>query len=139
MSEFSGAKGAVFFGDKLLVYLRDDKPELRYANMWDFPGGGREGDETPQECFFREAKEEFSLNVKPEQIVWQKEYPSMDDPGRIAHFFVVRVPEEEIAHIVFGDEGQRWELVDPQEFLSREDAVPRLKTRLSDYLASVLT
>ena len=44
---FHGVKAALLFGDKILVYKRDDKPGLRFANLWDMPGGGREGDETP--------------------------------------------------------------------------------------------
>ena len=48
MMDFHGVKVAVLVGDKLLMHLRDDKPGLFNANMWDFPGGGREGNETPE-------------------------------------------------------------------------------------------
>ncbi|MEZ4195210.1 MAG: NUDIX domain-containing protein [Candidatus Paceibacterota bacterium] len=70
--KFNGVKVAVLFGDKLVMQLRDDKPGLRFANMWDFPGGGREGEETPIECAIREIKEEFGILLKSESFVWQK-------------------------------------------------------------------
>ena len=61
--------------DKLLMHLRDNKPGLFNANMWDFSGGGREGEETPQECAIREVKEEFEIDLTPELFIWEKDYP----------------------------------------------------------------
>jgi hypothetical protein len=40
MKEFSGAKVALLYNGKLIMQLRDDKPGLRFSNMWDFPVGG---------------------------------------------------------------------------------------------------
>lgn len=55
----------LFYNDKneLLLFLRDDKPGLPYANMWDVPGGHVEEGETPAECIVREMKEEIGLNI----------------------------------------------------------------------------
>jgi hypothetical protein len=50
MTDFVGCKAALFCGDALLTYLRDDKPGLPWAAKWDLPGGGREGSETPEAC-----------------------------------------------------------------------------------------
>lgn len=47
ISDFTGCKIALFCGDKLLTILRDDKASIPWANMWELPGGGREGDESP--------------------------------------------------------------------------------------------
>ena len=55
---FSGAKLALFLGADLLVIKRDDRPDIPYPGYWDLPGGGREGDETPQACALRETYEE---------------------------------------------------------------------------------
>lgn len=52
--EFSGCKIALLCDDKLLTILRDDKASIPYPNMWELPGGGREGEETPFECVQRE-------------------------------------------------------------------------------------
>ena len=38
---FGGAKLALRFEDSLLVYRRDDFPDLPYPNCWDLPGGAR--------------------------------------------------------------------------------------------------
>jgi 8-oxo-dGTP diphosphatase len=47
----------------LLLFLRDDKPGLSYANMWDIPGGHVEEGETPDECIVREMKEEIGVDI----------------------------------------------------------------------------
>lgn len=133
MPEFSGTKVALLIGDKMLVYRRDNKPGLRFANMWDFPGGGREGSETPLECVRREVKEEFNIDLKPNSIVWERLYPAMHDVKQTAYFFVAKVTESDIANIQFGNEGQGWRLMSVDEFLNKDDAVPFLKTRLRDY------
>lgn len=132
--DFHGAKAAVMIGEDLLVFLRDNKPGLRFANMWDFPGGGREGNESPFECLQREVEEEFGLQIQSSQVKWQKEYPAMHDPNERAFFFVISLSSETTSHIKFGSEGQRWQLMSVAEFLEREDAVPLLKGRLRDYL-----
>jgi len=69
---FDGAKIAIIVDGKLLVHLRDDKPGLFNANMWDIPGGGREGNESPIACAIREAEEEFELKLTEEDIIWKK-------------------------------------------------------------------
>lgn len=47
----------------LLLFLRDDKPGLPYANMWDIPGGHVEEGETPDECIVREMREEIGVDI----------------------------------------------------------------------------
>lgn len=55
----------IFYNEKncLLLFLRDDKPGLPYANMWDIPGGHVEKGETPDECIVREMKEEIGVDI----------------------------------------------------------------------------
>lgn len=55
----------VFFNKKkqVLLFLRDDKPDIPYPNMWDIPGGHVEADETPEQCIIREMKEEMELDL----------------------------------------------------------------------------
>ena len=135
MDDFSGAKIALFLGDNVLVYQRDDFPGLRYAGMWDLPGGGREGDETPIECALRELEEEFGIRVLADAVTWHRIYPSTDFNGLSAHFFVGAISHEQVDAIVFGDEGQQWTLVQIDELLKREDFVPHYRARLMDFLA----
>ena len=62
--DFSGCKIALLYGDTILTILRDDIPTIPYPNMWDFPGSGREKDETPFECIKREVFEELGIELK---------------------------------------------------------------------------
>jgi 8-oxo-dGTP diphosphatase len=104
--------------------------------MWDFPGGGKENGEVPMDCVTREVREEFSIDLDPASVIWRKEYPSMSQPTKIGYFMVAKVSKDQFDGIFFGDEGQRWQLMSVDEFLSRDDVVPHLKGRLRDYLIS---
>ncbi|RQO76868.1 DNA mismatch repair protein MutT [Aquitalea sp. FJL05] len=135
MSEpFCGAKAALFYQDSLLVYLRDDKPGLPFAACWDFPGGGREGQESPFACLQRETAEEFGILLQPEQLLWQRSYPSWHQSGVVSFFMVGQLRAEQVAAIRFGDEGQCWRWMTPAEYLGHRAAVPYLQQRLQHYL-----
>ena len=131
-TEFTGAKMALYIGDQLAVILRDDLPGLPYAGLWDFPGGGREGDESPLECALRECHEELGLKVPRAAVAW--EYAFVED-GQDKWFCVGRLPASAVDDVVFGDEGQRWELMSTQQFLTHPKAIPFLQERLRVYLA----
>lgn len=132
MDDFLGAKLAIFLGDDLLVYLRDDRSDIPFPAMWDLAGGGREDAETPETCALRESKEEFGLQIAPEAIVWKRSYPSVVDPGRV-WFFVTHLPAQIVDDVVFGDEGQHWRLMTAPEFINYPDGVPHLQRQLQDY------
>lgn len=136
MTDFVGAKIALFTeDDKLIVILRDNKPGLIFAGMWDFPGGAREGSETPQECVVRETKEEVGITLDPAVIAGVREYPSMSEPPKRAYFMAAHVTPVQVQSIIFGDEGQMWKLMTVDEFLAEQNAIEFLKDRLRDYLA----
>tara|TARA_R100000365_G_C2726070_1_gene57358 strand:+ start:257 stop:709 length:453 start_codon:yes stop_codon:yes gene_type:complete len=122
---FDGAKLALYLGEKLAVILRDDTPGLPFADHWDLPGGGREGEETPLGCALRECREELGIVVPEDAVIWQG---SFDEAGRIKWFFVARLPAEAEAEIVFGDEGQRWRLMTQDEFLPIPAQCPHFRT-----------
>lgn len=132
--EFSGCKIALLCDDRLLTILRDDKASIPYPNMWELPGGGREGEETPFECVQREVFEELGLKLEEMDIVWAKEYQGMLDPDKTSIFMVGTITQEECASIVFGDEGQAYQMMDVSQFLADEKVIPQLQDRLSDYL-----
>lgn len=48
---------------QILLLLRDEKPGLPCAGMWDLPGGHVEDDETPELCIVREMDEEMGLTL----------------------------------------------------------------------------
>ena len=132
--EFSGCKIALICDDKLLTILRDDFPTIPWPNMWELPGGGREDEETPFECVQREVFEELGLKLEEADILWVKDYQGMLDPDKTSIFMVGAITQEEFACIVFGDEGQAYQMMDVSQFLADEKVVPQLQDRLSDYL-----
>ena len=48
-------------GNRILLMLRDDKPDIPYPDTWDVPGGHVEIGETPEECIVREMEEELGI------------------------------------------------------------------------------
>ena len=131
--EFTGCKLAYIFEEKLLVYKRDDLPGIPFPGLWDFPGGGREGSESAEECVLRELKEEFSISFPVSRFVYKRKVPSHSNNGN-AYFFVALGKQCEIDAISFGDEGQYWSLMPVQEYMLHSDGIPALKSRLERYL-----
>lgn len=130
---FAGCKAALFVGDKLVTILRDDIEGIVYPGMWDLPGGGREGDETPLETVRREILEEIGLDVPETDFVWGRLYPAVWRPSAFVWFFVAHLAEDAAERIVFGDEGQRWELMRPEDFVALENVIPNYEQRLADW------
>jgi 8-oxo-dGTP diphosphatase len=71
------AQALIFDRDgKLLIYLRDDKPDIPFPNHWDFFGGHLEDGETPEQALEREVKEEIGVQL----IGWKffRRYPCLE-------------------------------------------------------------
>ncbi|RSJ80966.1 NUDIX hydrolase [Streptococcus cristatus] len=136
--EFSGCKIALICDDKLLTILRDNISSIPWPNMWELPGGGREGEETPFECVQREVFEELGLKLEEADILWVKKYQGMLNPDKISIFMVGTISQEECASIAFGDEGQAYQMMDVSQFLVDEKVIPQLQDRLKDYLEEEL-
>ena len=132
--EFTGCKIALICGDKILTILRDDKETIPWPNMWELPGGGREGNESPFECVAREVYEELSIQLSKDDIIWSWIYPSMLDENKKSVFLVGQLTQEQFDSIVFGDEGQGYKLVSLEEFLTSDQVVPQLQERVRDYV-----
>jgi len=136
---FDGVKAALIYRDELLVYLRDDKPGLRFSGMWDFFGGGREAEETIFECIKRELYEELRVEINEEQVVFKKLFPAMHDPSLNAYFVVVKLTDQDIEHMDFGEEGQEYKHISINQFMNSDDFVPFLKPRFESYLQTKKT
>jgi len=135
--DFTGCKIALICDGLILTILRDDNPTIPWPNMWELPGGGREGDESPFECVSREVYEELGIHLNEDCLLWSKVYPSMLFEGRQSVFMVGQLSQEQFDNITFGDEGQTYKLMSIEEFLNSKQAVPQLQGRLRDYLEEV--
>ena len=133
---FSGSKIALLCNGLVLTYQRDDFEHIPFPGMWDLPGGGREGTETPEECALRELQEEFGLALTSERIVWKNRYENETPGGLPTYFLVAQVTDEEVASIHFGSEGQAWDIVPVATFLQTLEAIPHLVERLTEYLSA---
>ena len=134
VAPFSGAKIILFRGDDMLVYLRDDTPSIPYPGQWDLPGGGREGDESPVACALRETVEEFGLHLAPERIGFARRRASERAGGKDTWMLAAELDDGDIAGIVFGDEGQRWQLMPMRDFIAHPGAVDFLRERVAEFL-----
>lgn len=135
--DFVGAKVALICGNSILTYLRDDKPGLPWPAMWDLPGGGRDRDETPEQCLLREVEEEFGLRLPPARLIWRRVWPSMLDANRPSVFFAGRLAVDEVAAIRFGDEGQRWEMMAVTAFVGHPLGIPEMQRPVRVVLAEI--
>ena len=134
LTDFQGCKIALICGDKVLTILRDDKDDIPCPNMWELPGGGREGDESPFECAAREVFEELGIHLTEDCLIWAKVYPSMLFADKQSVFLVGKLTQDQFDNITFGDEGQGYQLMNVEEFLSSSQVVPQLQDRVRDYM-----
>ena len=127
---FAGAKLMLFLGEDLVVLRRDHKPGIPYPGMLDFPGGGREGDERPEDCARRETFEEVGLCIPEGALTWRRAHGE-------SWFFAAHLPQDRIRDVVWGGEGEGWMMMPPDVFVARNDAIPHFREMLSAYLAGV--
>ncbi len=135
MTKFGGAKIILQCEGALITYLRDDTPDIPFRALWDLPGGGAEGLETPIECALRETEEEFALRLPYTRINWSRAYPSTLEPGTFNWFFAAPITQAEIKSIKFAEEGQYWRMMPILTFVNHPRIVPHLQTQIRDFLA----
>jgi len=131
--DFHGAKLAFLLRNELLVYKRDDDASIPFPGRWDFPGGGKEGNETPEHCVLRELAEEFAVELPADRLLYRRDYV-VPNRSAVSCFFVAKASDAEIATIEFGPEGQYWKMMAIDEYLALAEGVPNLQHRLRDYL-----
>ena len=131
-SAFSGAKLLLFLDDAIAVMLRDDKPGIPFPGLWDFPGGGREGDETPQDCILRETEEEIGIKLANTDLVWSR---SFEGPAHVTWLFAAHLSHCMSDRLSLGEEGQRLELMTPAQYIGHPQNIPHLADRLRLYLS----
>jgi 8-oxo-dGTP diphosphatase len=121
--------------DRLLVYLRDNKPDIPFPNHWDFFGGHVEEGETPDQALFREVKEELGIELRQWRFFRTYYCTERDAYPNVKHLYwaqIDRLPEELALH-----EGQKLMSIGPEDRKSINFA-NILGSILEDFIASGL-
>lgn len=103
---------------QILLYLRDNKPNIPFPRHWDLFGGYIEEGETPEEALVREVKEELAYNLKEYKFFRKYKCLEGDAHPNIKYVYVGKVdkPIEELTL----QEGEKL------QFFSREE-IPKVK------------
>ena len=128
---FAGAKLMLFAGPDLVALERDFAPGLVWPGMLDFPGGAREGTESPTDCALRETHEELGLRLDPAQL---RLAHLRDVNGRRNWFFAAHLPARVTQDVVFGGEGAGWRVMPPRDFVGHPGAIPHFRAILRAWL-----
>ncbi len=129
---FEGAKVMLFLGDRLVILKRDNKPQISWPGYLDFPGGAREGHESPETCAIRETREEVGLRLAPSHLVLAH---VRQVGGCVGWYYAAHMPAAWEQDIVFGDEGEGWLMMTPEAYAAHPRAIPHFRDILMAYLA----
>jgi mutator protein MutT len=85
---------AVIRGGDGRILISRRKDDDSFGGYWEFPGGGREGDETLEACAEREVREELGVTVAAEKLLHVVENPYPGKPLRLVYFLCRHVSGE---------------------------------------------
>jgi ADP-ribose pyrophosphatase YjhB (NUDIX family) len=118
----------ITYENKVLLFHRDNKPNIKDPDCWDVVGGHSEADEDPETTLKREIFEEISIT--PIDIKFLLE---LDDTwGEKTYVYHVSLSEEEKNGILLGNEGQEVKFFAKDE-IDGLKLTQNLKMYLSDH------
>ena len=120
-------------GGRLLIYLRDDKPDIPFPNHWDFFGGHLEAGETAEQALVREVKEELGLDLARWEFFKSYECLSGDAYPNVKYIYRARI--DKTAEELRLHEGQRLVSIEANERYHFKFA-NILGTILEDFIAA---
>lgn len=97
--------------NKLLLFHRDNKPNIKDPNCWDIIGGHSEENETPDTTLLREIQEEISI----EPAKYKQIFDGLDVWNTQSFIYHVELSDSEVAKIKLGDEGREVKFFDWDE------------------------
>jgi len=104
MNNSSSSGVFIVFEKKLLLFHRDDIPDISYPDTWDLIGGMHEPGESAEEALKREIEEEVSY--VPRNVIYLGKW-HWDEGGTDEHIFWSQVERDEVDKFVKGEgEGQ---------------------------------
>ncbi|HEX6801233.1 MAG TPA: NUDIX domain-containing protein [Candidatus Binatia bacterium] len=112
---------------RLIIYLRDDKPDIPFPNHWDLIGGHVEEGETPEQALVRETKEEIGLELN--QWRFFRRYDCLAGDAYPNVKFIYQAEIDRLAAELPLFEGQRLIGIAPQE---------RFEFRFANVLGNIL-
>lgn len=88
-----GVRVVIQFDDDTILMVRQQHPE---REIWLLPGGGIEEGETSRMAAVREVKEETSLDISVDRMLWHVEQLKNDGQQRYVNFFLAHVTGGEL-------------------------------------------
>lgn len=120
--------------DRLLIYLRDDNPNIPFPNHWDLFGGHIEENESPEMGLIREIEEELNIHVSKYKKFKCYECVEGDIYPNIKHVYVVYT--DQLSEDLRLYEGQYHKAIKIEEFQSYKFA-NILSNIINDYISYV--
>ncbi|HRY82481.1 MAG TPA: NUDIX domain-containing protein [Candidatus Moranbacteria bacterium] len=116
---------------EILLYLRDNKPNIPFPHHWDLFGGYVEEGETPEEALIREVKEELNFDLK--EYKFFKKYECLEGDAHQNEKYVyigkINLPLEKITL----QEGERLQFF-PKKDIPDVKFANILKSIVMDYI-----
>ena len=126
-------KAVIYSKDKILLQLRDQKPNIFYPGVWGLFGGGVDDGEKPIDALKRELLEEIGLEIKSAKLLFSWNH---DKYNSILHFFLVPLTVE--LEKLCLNEGQGMDLFSIEQ-IKRLPITPSLKKNIHKIKQNILS
>ncbi len=122
---------------KVLLLLRDNKPDIAFPNTWALAGGFLHQNETPENGVRRELLEE--VGYVPENLDYLGSRLKANQGH--SYYFISFVSAEDVTHFCLGNEGQAFRFFNLEELgqIEKSGLIERIYQKNKDLLAQVLT
>ena len=126
-------KAVIYSKDKILLQLRDQKPNIFYPGVWGLFGGGMDDGEKPIDALKRELLEEIGFEINSAKLLFSWNH---DKYNSILHFFLVPLTVE--LEKLCLNEGQGMDLFSIEQ-IKRLPITPSLKKNIHKIKQNILS